>query len=105
MTGLPPMKGTAPSLSCSRLLRYPDESSRCPNDATHHVIWTEDVENGLVCDFHRAEVETRWMAYAIHPYTLTCSTPGAVYVHSLNRCLMPDQLDTTAPAKEATVNA
>jgi hypothetical protein len=90
----PPMSGIAPPLSCGRLLRWPDESSRCPNDATHHIIWTPECENTIDCDAHVQEVLDLGHEFvAIHPYTLTCSMDGAMFVQMWNRCAMPDELD------------
>lgn len=62
---LPPMFGTAPPLTCTRI--------GCDADATWHVLWTADLENGLCCDEHYAETRRRWVYYAAHPYEPICS--------------------------------
>lgn len=89
---LPPMGGHAPPERCGRLLEWPDESSQCPNPATTHVIWTEDMENGLECDEHAAEARSKWVFWAMHPYRLDCSMPGARFIEAENRCVVDEGL-------------
>lgn len=89
---IPPLGGSAPPLVCSRLRTWPDESSRCPNEATHHVMWNGDGANGLVCEEHRLEAAARWNPMAIHPYEMTCSMPGALFIHAENRCVVDEDL-------------
>lgn len=91
MGDLPPLGGHAPALRCGRLLRFPNSSSQCPEEATHHVIWTEDCENGLVCEAHRIEAVSQWEPYAVHPYDMACSMPGAVFIHAENRCVTDEE--------------
>lgn len=89
-TELPPHGGHAPPIMCSRLLHWPDEGSRCPNDATHHVMWNEKGDNGLVCSTHRLEAVQRWQPMAVHKYEMECSMPGALFVHAENRCIVDE---------------
>lgn len=76
---LPPMRGIAPPLSCTRI--------GCGHDATHHIIWTADIDNGLVCDDHLVEAKERWSFVAVHPYQLDCSSDHALFVWAENRCV------------------
>lgn len=87
---MPPRGGDAPPIKCGRLLEWPDQASRCPNDAAWHVIWTSAIENGLCCDAHKAEADHRWVYYAVHRYEMACSMPGAVYVEADNRCVVDE---------------
>lgn len=90
-TELPPVGGHAPPLLCSRLRNWPIPSSRCPNEATHHVMWNEDGDNGLVCEEHRLEAVAQWKPMAVHPYEMACSMPGALFVHDENRCVIDEE--------------
>jgi hypothetical protein len=85
------MFGVAPPLTCTRI--------GCDADATWHVIWTADGENGMCCDKHETEARRRWVFYAIHPYRLECSADDArVYwlIDGSSICLHPDD-----PARRA----
>lgn len=86
VSALPPLGDIAPPLQCNRLLEWPDQASRCGKPATWHVIWTSDMENGLACDEHYDEARSTWAYFAVHPYRMECSMPGAVYVHAENVC-------------------
>lgn len=88
MTALPPLGGRASPFQCGRLLRWPDEASRCPNDATTHIIWTPEADNSLVCDEHRKVAQSQWSYYAMHPYRMECSLPGAFYAPAKNICIV-----------------
>jgi hypothetical protein len=61
------------------------------------------MENGLACDEHADEARSRWVFYAIHPYEMACSMPGAVYSEELNRCLpeTPANVETVEEAAAA----
>lgn len=87
----PPLGEQCGPIQCSRLLRFPDEGSRCPRDATHHVIWDEAIENGICCDEHTAEARG-WDHFAIHAYEMTCSMPGAMFLLDENRCVVDEDL-------------
>lgn len=87
---MPPLGGHAPPLQCNRLLRWPDESSKCGRPATFHIVWTADLENGLACDEHMAEAKTKWCFFAVHLYRMECSMPGAIYLHEENVCVVDE---------------
>jgi hypothetical protein len=79
---LPPMFGAAPWGTCSRV--------GCEVPATHHVIWTADVENGLCCDKHMEEARRLWVFYAEHEYHVAfCSHPQAKFHLEANECIIP----------------
>lgn len=87
-----PLGGHAPPLQCNRIVNGStfDAPDHCGREAKWHVIWTEDLENGLCCDEHMEEVLAKWMFYARHPYRMECSMPGAVYLHDANVCLVDE---------------
>lgn len=91
-----PLGGVAPPLQCNRVVGGTlggDDEEYCGKDATWHVIWTSDLENGLACDEHMDEIRRRWMFFAVHPYEPTCSMPDAVYVYDENRCVIDEDED------------
>jgi hypothetical protein len=105
MGALPPIDkdGHAPPLVCGRLQNWPNPWSRCPREATTHVIWTPKIDNGLCCDDHADEARRLWTPYAMHPYRMECSMPGAVFVHDLNLCVVDEGLlGITEPALETS---
>ena len=83
---LPPMFDIAPPLVCSRWM----VNGNCGKPATWHVIWTADMENGLCCDEHMAEVRREWAFYAAHPYEMVCSIRGCRFIEEENRCVVDD---------------
>lgn len=87
---LPPMFGIAPSITCGRV--------GCRQPATRHIIWTAEIENGLVCDEHMAEARRLWVFYAEHEYDAGfCSHPRAGYDFEQNACAIPlDEVDWDA---------
>ena len=86
---LPPIGGWAPAFVCARVVQ--DEPYRlCGKLATWHVMWTANGENGLVCGEHEHEARWRWAFFAIHPYEVTCSVPGAIYFKAANACRVHD---------------
>lgn len=93
-TAMPPLFGTAPPLSCSRL--------GCGADATWHVIWSPDMENGLTCEEHAEEVRRLWAFWSLHRYELTCSMPGKALFHAdVDRCVLPEPTTARAATKNA----
>ena len=80
---LPPLSGHASPINCTRV--------GCNRPATHHVIWTADIDNGLVCPEHLEEVNERWCYFALHPYEMACSMPGAFFRDALNRCVVDEE--------------
>lgn len=99
-----PLGGYAPPIRCGRLLRWPDESSACPNDATWHIIWTPECENTIDCDEHKVEAEG-YPHVAIHPYRMECSMPGATFVPVLNVCVVDEGYLGLPAAEEALAHA
>lgn len=95
-TVLPPMFGVAPPLSCTRV--------GCGADATHHIIWTPDMENGLVCDEHLVEARERWTWWAVHAYQPVCSMEGARFLEAENRCVSPNDPVLFAAAAPCTTS-
>ena len=88
MSALPPLFNEAPGGVCSRWLG----DHNCGKPAVMHIMWTSDMENGCCCAEHNAEAGDQWCFYARHPWQPACSTPGALYFHDLNICLLPDDL-------------
>lgn len=86
MSALPPLFGVAPPLACSYWLG----DRNCGKPGTWHIMWTEDLENGIACDEHFAEVRERWCYYAIHEYRPDCSMPGALYHRDENICVVDE---------------
>src|SRR5690349_14395106 len=80
MTDTPALSGRdAPPLKCGRILsglNTPDEVV-CGRDATWHVIWETDGENGLACDEHYVFIQRNWNFWTSHEYKMECSMPGS----------------------------
>lgn len=92
----PPLFGHAPGLVCSRLVG----DTACKEAAVVHVAWTPDLENGLACQEHRAELGAVWCYWQCHEYDPMCSIAGAVWVSDPDgnsRCEVAD-LATAADA-------
>lgn len=102
----PPIGGVAPPLQCNRIV-HGDLAGRgyCGREATWHIMWTADMENGLACDEHAQEARELWVFYAIHEYESACSMAdmGAMYFHDINRCLLPGDLREIKAAAEKEV--
>ena len=93
---LPPFfEEGAPGGLCSRRLG----DHNCGKLAVTHIIWTSDMENGLCCHEHDAEVLANWCFYARHLWQPTCSAPGALFYHDLKVCLLPGDI----PALDRTL--
>ena len=80
----PPAFGFAPGLICSRWMG----NRGCGKPGVTHVLWTEDLENGIVCVEHANELGTMWAYVDAHDYNPLCSIPGVVWDHE--GCIMPD---------------
>lgn len=83
---LPPLFGSAPSLTCSRWIG----DRNCGAPATWHVIWTAQLDNGLCCDEHMAEARRVWAFFAAHPHAIECDMPGTAFLAAENRCVVDE---------------
>jgi hypothetical protein len=99
-----PLGGIAPGLMCSRLLRWPDESSRCPNEAAVHIMWTDDGENGLACSEHATEL-TRARLVDVHPYEPVCSIAGAIWIFGVPSYCVVDDIPVLVDERSEAVTA
>lgn len=77
----------------------------CPADATWHIAWDTDLENGLACDEHMAVARTRYVFADAHRVGPDCQMPGALWDFDNKRCTCPDTTaELTAEAEQlATV--
>jgi hypothetical protein len=93
MSITPPLGGEAPPLRCNRLTGGSfDRPEHCDRAATHHIIWTADLENGLCCDEHYQEAKQKWAFFGAHAYEMACSMPGATYLPGEDRCVVNEEL-------------
>jgi hypothetical protein len=85
----PPLLGESRSgRACTRWLGDRD----CGKPPVAHVIWDEEMENGLVCVEHLAEVGRVWSFWRIHPIGPDCIMPGSEYFVEENVCRCPGDL-------------
>lgn len=68
----------------------------CGAIANWHVIWDTDMRNGIVCDDHAREAQSRWVPISIHPFNAPCMIPGSLFVVDENRCVFDDGLAVAA---------
>ena len=76
---------------------------RCDRPATVHLIFTDDLENGVGCSMHATEAALRAWTLAQHDLGTPCCAPGSIYSWELNVCVFP--VDGDAPALNAYVTA
>lgn len=62
----------APASVCSRWMG----TSPCGAVATWHVIWDLEMNNGAVCEDHKAEARRLWVFIGMHPYSPACAAGG-----------------------------
>jgi hypothetical protein len=90
---------------CARLT----DGGHCGRPSTHHVIWTPDAENGVMCAEHFAEAQRRWVFYDVHPLGAFCTLPGMTWVLSWEQppgdCAMEVDGETAALVLEAGLRA
>jgi hypothetical protein len=96
----PPLFDEAPMRECSRWL---GDGRHCGAEPFLHVIWTDDLENGLVCTGHAAELDSLWSFFAVHEVGDACGVPGSVFDETANVCRLPDDGDAGVVEVEACV--
>lgn len=89
----PPITGGgrfAGDLTCGR--GTPED--HCGAPATWHILWTVDLENGVVCNEHMGEAQRRWVYVERHSISPDCTMPDARWFE--NRCEVPIPPDLAA---------
>ena len=63
----------------------------CQDDATWHIAWDTNLENGFACDPHMDFVRTRYMFVDVHRIGPDCQMPGSHWDFDNKRCVVPDE--------------
>lgn len=72
----------------------------CQSNATWHIAWDTNLENGLACDPHMDEARTRYVFVDSHRVGPDCQMPGVVWDFDNKRCVYPDAPTTETAAAE-----
>lgn len=75
-----PLFGERPALdqTCGRLV----PGGHCNKQATVHMLWNEEGDNGLCCYEHTIEANCSWSIIDQHPITAVCTLPDANWFYS-----------------------
>lgn len=74
------------------------DTTDCPADATWHILWTTQLDNGFACDPHMAVAREQFVFVDSHQVGPDCGTPGRVWHYTQKRCLRPDESSTRSAA-------
>ena len=85
MSDTPPFFGESKEKTCQRWLG----DHPCGAAAEFHIIWDDEMHNGIVCEEHALEAFRVWSPKDVHKANEACFHPdrGTRWVHEQQTCV------------------